>query len=222
MENFKIENAKTRFFESKEHYLKFKTAWKAFHNGQDMSWYEDVDVTPWDSRMVYPDTMPDEERTFAKVKRTPLTAEHYLIYNLLRGYNVQRGFAPLIHSGRLNAALNWGGYERPWAALETAIYYVIRGAEHLENVNSESRMSRQWARKHFEELSKPFGGTLTQQMLLDLGKSLHELANYRGEFREFEVQPWKSEESFEAKESREDLKNPKRSLIEKLRLWSKA
>ena len=38
MEHIKIENAKTRLFESKEHYLKFKQAWKDFHNSDKLVW----------------------------------------------------------------------------------------------------------------------------------------------------------------------------------------
>ena len=41
MKTIQVENAKTRFFESKEDYLKFRQAWKDFHNEGKVVWYED-------------------------------------------------------------------------------------------------------------------------------------------------------------------------------------
>lgn len=202
MKTFQIEDAKTRFFKSKEDYLNFKQAWKDFHNSDKLRWYKDVDVTFWDA----PAT---QERVFARKKFTSLNSSHYMLYNLLRGYNSSRGFAPLVNKGRLNAS---GGL--PWANCEEAISYIIRTARRLKEINSASSSSRRYAREANDALLLPFSGTVTNQMLYDLAAELY-LSMTEQEFPPFEVEEYKdfTEE--------EEAKN-KLSIAERIQSWRAA
>lgn len=176
MENIQIENAKTRFFESKEHYLKFKQAWKDFHNSDKLVWREDVEVYSW---------ALERKVVMHNVKRTSLSAEHYLLYNLLRGYESTRGFAPLTKKNRLEATATFGGKENPWAAHELAKTFLIRASRDVEDVNAASEHMRQYARKNIQRMLLPFGDTVTLQMLVDIAKELYD------KFPEFEVEEMK-------------------------------
>ena len=199
MKTIQVENAKTRFFESKEDYLKFKQAWKDFHNSDKLVWRERVDVTPWDARFEYPGTMPEEERTYAMQKRTSLSAEHYMLYNLLRGYEAHRGFSPLTNEGRLNATSTWGGEHQPWAAYECAKSELLREIKRLKDVNSPSECSRKWAREAYEALVLPFGDTLSQGVLVALGQSIHP------GFPVFQPEEWKDFTKVEKEEKKKSL-----------------
>ncbi len=192
MESIKIENAKTRFFESKEHYLKFRQAWKDFHNSDKLVWREDVEVYSW----AY-----NKNITMKNVKRTSLSAEHYMLYNLLRGYEANRGFTPLTNERRLDATATWGGKHQPWAAYEIAKSELLRAIKRLKDVNSPSECSRKWAREAYGALVLPFGDTISQGVLVALAREIHP------DFPEFEPEEWQDFTKVEKEAKSESLKN---------------
>lgn len=170
MKPFKIEDAKKRFFNSKTEYLCFKQAWKDFHNESEMSYYKDVDVTPWE----YPNTTPTKDRIYAKTKFTLLGPEHYLLYNILRGYDIRRGFRPLTNEGRLNARKDYSHYKgNPWAALEDAARLIVRVADQAKELQQGKTVYREsWIKKNLDNIRKPFGSYLTDERLITLGALL--------------------------------------------------
>ncbi len=176
MENFNIENAKTRFFESKEHYLNFRQAWKDFHNNE-----EHIERGEW--------TTPHGN---VKEYKTPLlNASHYMLYNLLRGYDIKHGFSE--HS------------EHTWAMCYDAAVTLVRISKELEDVNSSSKFAREFARKRIENLLLPFNGHVTHEALRDLGEQLNINMFNNQNYPQFEVEEWK------------DIEEPKNlSLKEKL------
>ena len=186
MKNFTIENAKTDLFESKEHYLQFRQAWKDFHNSDKLVWREDVEQYSWALR---------KDIVIKNVKHTALGAEHYMLYNLLRGYDAQRGFREDSDHG--------------WCACEYAAYNIRRAALRLKDVNSPYDSSRSTSRKLIENLLLPFGGTVSHEMIMEVGKQITELfyGNDSSKYFDFEIEEWK-----EPKE--------KVSLKSKLKLWA--
>jgi len=178
MKAFQIEDAKTRFFKSKEDYLQFRQEWKDFHNNG-----HHIERGEW--------TTPHGN---VKEYKTPLlNSSSYMLYNLLRGYDITRGYSE--HS------------EHGWAACEDAASDIIRIARKLKDINAESSWSRKWARESLEKLLLPFGGTVTNKMLYDLAAELY-LNMTEQEFPPFEV-----EEEHEVKEP------VKTKAKRKLSLW---
>ena len=158
MKAFQIEDAKTRFFTDKENYLQFRQAWKDFHNsGQHIARGE------W--------TTPHGN---VKEYKTPLlNSSSYMLYGLLRGYDITRGYSEHCEHG--------------WAACDDAAGEIIRTARDLKAVNAESEYSRRWARKSVNKLLLPFGGTVTNQMLYDLAAEMYKSMSGQ-EFPAFEVE----------------------------------
>ncbi len=198
MKNFTIENAKTELFESKEHYLQFRQAWKDFHNSGKVVWREDIEVYSWAER---------KNVIMKNVKQTSLSAEHYMLYNLLRGYDAQRGFREDGDHG--------------WCMCEHAVWEIYCAASRLQNVNASSD-SRKWAREMVEDLLLPFDGTVTHQMLYDVGCyiswNFYNNCNWDPEYK---VEEWKDDEYFKKQQFLNDLKDPKRkSLKDRLLAWS--
>jgi len=185
MKAFQIEDAKTRYFKSKEDYLQFRQAWKDFHNSDKLRWYEDVDVTFWDA----PAT---QERVFARKKFTALNSSSYMLYNLLRGYDIARGYSE--HS------------EHGWKACDDAASELIQVARKLKDINADSSWSRKWAREQVEKLLAPFGGTVTHQMLYDLAAEMYK------SMTEQEFPPFEVEELREIEEPKPEA-TPKRKLF---------
>jgi hypothetical protein len=186
MKNFTIENAKTELFQSKEHYLQFRQAWKDFHNSDKLVWREDVEVYSWNL---------NRNVTMKNVKRTALGAEHYMLYNLLRGYDAQRGFREDSDHG--------------WCACEYAAYNIRRAALRLKDVNSPYDSSRTTSRELIENMLLPFGGTVSHEMLMEVGKQITELfyGNNSSKYFGFEIEEWKEPEE-------------KVTLKSKLKLWA--
>ena len=143
MKAFQIEDAKTRFFTSKEHYLQFKQAWKDFHNNGDH-----VECGEW--------TTP--HGNVKKYKTPLLNSSSYMLYNLLRGYDIARGYSE--HS------------ENGWAACDYAAGEIIRTARNIKDINT-SGFNQRFARGSIKKLLLPFGGTVTNQMLYDLAADLY-------------------------------------------------
>ena len=165
MENFNIENAKTRFFESKEHYLNFRQAWKDFHNNE-----KHIERGEW--------TTPHGN---VKEYKTPLlSSSHYMLYNLLRGYNVKYGYTPL-QSGK--------EYLK-WNACEYAAADILRVSKRLEDVNSPSKFAREYARTSIDALLLPFGGHVPHEALRDIGEQLNINAFNNQNYPQFEVEEW--------------------------------
>ena len=200
MKNFKIENAKTELFGSKEHYLQFKQAWKDFHNSDKLVWREDVEVYSW---------ALNKDVVMKNVKQTALSAEHYMLYNLLRGYDAQRGFKEDSDHG--------------WRACDHAVWEIRRIALRLKDVNDPNYgVNRNSSRQMFNRLMRPFGGTVTQEMLVEVGKAITELyyGNDSSSYFNFEIEEWKTDEQFAKENMLKDLKNPKRhTLKEKLKAF---
>lgn len=167
MKTFQIEDAKTRFFQSKEDYLKFKQAWKDFHNNEPLVEWKDLDITFWDAPH-------DAPRVYARTKYPVLSSSHYMLYNLLRGYDITRGYVPLTNEGRLTANLYMCDYDPdPWQNCIGAAKAIISRARALENVNNESRWQRDNARKAVAYMMKPFGDTLSHEALAEIGGMLY-------------------------------------------------
>lgn len=75
-----ITEAKTRYFENKEHYLAFRQAWKDYHKeGKHRK-------------------QPKEDYYGAIHKVSDLNCVHHLIYALLRGIDLSRIFSPITES----------------------------------------------------------------------------------------------------------------------------
>ena len=72
----KIEQAQLNFFESKEHYLTFRDAWKKYINDGKA---KKVEQTYWDG---------------TPYRASNLTCAHHLIYALLRGRDITKSFTP--------------------------------------------------------------------------------------------------------------------------------
>ena len=167
MKTFQIEDAKKRFFNSKEDYLKFKQAWKDFHNSDKLKWYKNVDITFWDA----PAT---QERVYARTKFTALNAEHYMLYNLVRGYEITRGFAPLTNEKRMTENLYKCDYKpHKWQNCQFAANEIIRAGRALTNVNDQSTRQRENARKKVDHMLLPFGDTLSHESLATIASLLY-------------------------------------------------
>ena len=179
MENFNIENAKTRFFESKEHYLNFKQAWKDFHNNE-----RHIERGEW--------TTP--HGNVREYKTSLLDSSHYMLYNLLRGYDIKHGFSE--HS------------EHEWAMCYDPAVTIARIAAELKDVNSSSKFSRNFARKRIGKLLLPFGGYVTYEALRDLGEQLHINVFNNQNFPQFEIEEWKEIEEPKKMSLKERLTSP--------------
>jgi len=196
MENLNIENAKTRFFESKEHYLNFKQAWKDFHNSDKLVWREDVVVYAYNL---------DRNVIMRNVKHTSLSAQHYMLYNLLRGYDIQRGFTPPKDAPD----------HQKWYTCEYTAVEIFRASKRLADINSTSKSSREYARKDIDALLLPFGGHVTHETLRDVGEWLNINIFNNQNYPQFEVEEYKdfTEE--------EEAKN-KLSIAERIQSWRTA
>jgi hypothetical protein len=153
MKAFQIEDAKTRFFKTKEDYLNFKQAWKDFHN---------------DGRVVETREYKDHLGTH-EYKVNMLDSTHYMIYNLLRGYESHRGYSPLVNPGRLSAH---NGSE--WCSYDETLTNLIQTARRVTDINSDSEWSRRFAREAIDKMRLPFGGTVSNAMLYELASEVYE------------------------------------------------
>ena len=194
MKHFKIENAKTRFFESKEHYLKFRQAWKDFHNSDKLVWREDVEIFVYST---------SQKGIMKNVKHTALSAEHYMLYNLLRDYESDRGFREDSDHG--------------WCACEYALWQIARVAKNMKDVNGKYAINRKSSRSAIDRLMLPFGDTLTQEMIRDVGKAITEqfYNNDSKLYFDFEVEEWKDF-------TKEDEAKSKMSIAERIKEWRAA
>lgn len=168
MKTFQIEDAKTRFFKSKEDYLKFKQAWKNFHNDGHVVEIREVDIAPWGSK----------EKNMVEMKIPQLHSGHYMLYNLLRGYEVTRGYAPLTNKGRLEARKNYSGDSDPWASCINWAGWIFRTSNSFKNnlIGVPEEKKTQWSYGHtlqeLDELMKPFGDTISMEAIIELGELL--------------------------------------------------
>jgi len=180
MKDFKIEDAKTRFFKTKEDYLNFKQAWKDFHNSQPLVEWKDKDISPWTrDRSLDP--------ILARTKYPVLSSSHYMLYNLVRGYDIKHGYSPLINEGRLNANLLDG--PKPWRNCDAAATDLIRHTRSLNDVNSKSKFTRERCREDVEHMLLPFGDTFSQEALADLAGLLYKHLS-GNDLPEITIQEW--------------------------------
>lgn len=196
MENFNIENAKTRFFESKEHYLNFKQAWKNFHNSDKLVWREDVEVYSYNL---------DRNVTMRNVKHTSLSAQHYMLYNLLREYGIQRGFTPPKDAKE----------HQKWDTCNYTAVEIFRASKRLADINSTSKSSREYARKDIDALLLPFGGHVSHEALRDVGEWLNINIFNNQNYPQFEVEEYKD---FTVEEEAQN----KLSISERIQSWRTA
>lgn len=70
-----------------------------------------------------------------------ISAEHHALYNILRGYPASRGFTPITNANKL----------RNGTPINNGLYYAVL-----------------LLRKMPERWLKPFGGTVTEEMVLNL------------------------------------------------------
>jgi hypothetical protein len=196
MENLNIENAKTRFFESKEQYLNFKQAWKDFHNSDKLVWREDVEVYSYNL---------DRNVTMRNVKHTSLSAQHYMLYNLLREYGIQRGFTPP----------NDAKDHQKWDTCYYTASEIYRTSKRLADINSTSKSSREYARKDIDALLLPFGGHVSHEALRGVGEWVSIMIHNNQNYPQFEVEEYKD---FTEKEEAQN----KLSIAERIQSWRTA
>lgn len=120
-----IANAKTKYFENKEHYLAFRQAWKDYHKDGHH-----------------------------KTEEGRLGCTHYLIHALLRERDIDKIFSPITEH-------KLGGghpYRAFYAAKRTLRWF------HL----TPDKERGAW-------LLKPFGDTITNEMLSELGADFDDM-----------------------------------------------
>lgn len=196
MENLNIENAKTRFFESKEHYLNFKQAWKDFHNSDKLVWREDVEVYSYNL---------DRNVTMRNVKHTSLSAQHYMLYNLLREYDIQRGFTPPKDAAD----------HQKWDTCYYTASEIYRTSKRLADINSTSKSSREYARRDIDALLLPFGGHVSHEALRGVGEWVSIMIHNNQNYPQFEVEEYKD---FTVEEEAQN----KLSISERIQSWRTA
>lgn len=196
MENFNIENAKTRFFESKEQYLNFKQAWKDFHNSDKLVWREDVEVYSYNL---------ERNVTMRNVKHTSLSAQHYMLYNLLREYGIQRGFTPPKDAKD----------HQKWDTCYYTASEIYRTSKRLADINSTSKSSREYARRDIDALLLPFGGHVSNEALRGVGEWISIMIHNNQNYPQFEVEEYKD---FTEKEEAQN----KLSIAERIQSWRTA
>jgi len=172
MNTFKIEDARTRFFNTKEDYLAFRQAWKDFHNSGKakpvISIYEGT-YEKYEQGKGY-----IEVPYTRKDKSTPLSSYHYMLYNLLRGKSATEGYAPITNAGKLNANRYWpasakhNGEPNPWQAMHCAATELCRKLNMLKVDKPAS-----WQQNNIDALLLPFGNTLNKEALISLLDTLY-------------------------------------------------
>lgn len=190
MENFNIENAKTRFFESKEHYLNFRQAWKDFHNNRNH-----MKAFVW----------TDQHGKKHDCEVPLLTSSNYMLYNLLREYDITYGFTPL----------TTGKDHLKWMACHDAALGIFRTAKRLEDVNGDWEYSRDSARKDIDALLLPFGGHVSHETLREIGEIININVFNNQNFPQFDIQEWKDF-------TKEDKAKSKMTIAERIQSWKAA
>jgi hypothetical protein len=135
----KIENAKDKFFENKEHYLQFRQAWKNYINAGKAKPIEQV--------YAYSGEL---------FRASPLTCKHHLIYNLLRGRDTNEMF-------KLTNKVHG---QRPWFPFYDARMEIALTLKLVDSANANT--SDTWKERHqkrLDSLIEPFGETLTKDMI---------------------------------------------------------
>ncbi len=111
-----------------------------------------------------------------------LTAEHHLLYAILRNRDWHAGFPPLCSPRGLAACLAPGGIPEPGIRVRWTIrrlFFYIKGAEEAREKDSSfiEKMSAKLStvvlnqeRKKgiVEEFLEPFGGTVTPEMMIEV------------------------------------------------------
>jgi len=160
MKTFQIEDAKMRFFKSKEDYLSFKQAWKDYHN---------------DGHVVELREYKDHEGVH-EYKHNTLDSRHYMLYNLLRGYEITYGYSPIVNEGRLNANKDYSGNSEPYAAMLNTAGSLFRDSvgflRNLTNPADKKNWAYTNALQDWQELKKPFGDTITTETIIELGEQI--------------------------------------------------
>lgn len=144
----KIENIKTELFTHKAHYLAMRQAWKDFINDGGAKAY-------WD----------DSYYGSGKRKRSNLTGCHHLLYCILTERDVSKAFsAPQVNTDKLgfiNALISLNIMCRTAKALHTKDYpSYMKGDTLQKTINRDTET--------IETFLKPFGGTVTIEMLVKL------------------------------------------------------
>jgi len=144
---FKIENAQHKFFESKEHYLNFRKAWKDFIKSKKHLKYSHG------AHWMDPNQplRPESDLKFV----------HHFLYAALRGKD-------------LGAIITPDSCHDTYQLLETRIMYAT---SYLKQENktpySQGRESEQ-----YQQLTLPFGDTLTKEMIVELLKNIPPISQW--------------------------------------------
>ncbi len=77
-----------------------------------------------------------------------ISAAHHVLYNILRGHPHSRGFTPITNANKL----------RNGTFINAGLYHALYV---LRQFQKSGRVPESWL--------KPFGGTITDRMILDLG-----------------------------------------------------
>ena len=148
----KFKETATSYFESKEHYLAFRHAWKTYINEGKHE------------RRLHRFTNWGGNECILKLP-SELTVFHHFLYNALRGRDFKKSFSPLVREDRLNNGMD----NRPYRAFYVCLEKLRQYAENLE---SGSGWVQQRYLKELNDLNKVFGGNLTKDMILSLHQNL--------------------------------------------------
>jgi hypothetical protein len=99
-----------------------------------------------------------------KTKNKPLSAEHYILYNMLRGKDLRTGFTPIKNEDKLNAHRYWPGLAsstcepNPWFAFNDALVNLIRDITYAcQSTEGKKEWEAHRIKSSQERLLLPFG-----------------------------------------------------------------
>lgn len=168
MNTLKIENAKQTFFTSKQHYLHFRKVWAQAVNSPSAK-RRTIPCDEWFEPPKH-SVVTISRGTGRRRENGLLTSTHHLIYTLLREKEPLETFKPktkqnaLLNGAYINHGLWHARWELGWIASQAKRYIDI---EETDNVKS----GIVFAMNKVGEFLKPFDGTITPQMLIDLDKA---------------------------------------------------
>ena len=145
----KFENIKTTLFVTKEHYLSMRDSWKAFINngGAKAYWVEDTYFG------------------CGRTKRSDLTAEHHLLYCILRERDIEKAFTPpQVHVDKK-------GLENAFRSLRASCRIAdnfLKGNYPAYLKGDQLQRAKKRDSETLDAVLKPFDGTVTIEMLSTL------------------------------------------------------
>lgn len=153
MKTFKISNAPITFFESKEHYVSFRKAWKDnFAQGKHKPYSHGSSYDGTPLRAV-----------------SDITSSHHMIYNALRGRDLGKSYTPITNSNKLNHSgiSAYGGCIQAHRKIFYAQALVKEMAGEKKRIWLIDRLDAD-----VKLLLAPFNGTITHDTLIKLCEHL--------------------------------------------------